>query len=99
MADETITSANSVFTLIIPGVYPNGVQLQGYSAESAWQSDAQEQTESMIGVDGQKASGWVPAIIAQTISLLANSTSRAVINALARARVVQITVDQVDRSV
>ena len=86
MADETITSANSVFTLIIPGVYPNGVQLQGYSAESAWQSDAQEQTESMIGVDGQKASGWVPAIIAQTISLLANSTSRAVINALARAQ-------------
>ena len=80
MADGTITSANSVFILTVPGIYPQGIQLQGYSAERAWQSDAQEQTESQLGVDGQKASGWVPAMVPQTVSLLANSGSRRVFN-------------------
>lgn len=84
MADETITSANSIFILTVPGLYPSGIQLQGYSAERAWQSEAQETTESQIGVDGQKASGWVPAMIQQTVALLANSKSRSVFNNIAR---------------
>lgn len=86
MADGTITSANSVFILTVPGVYPAGVQLQGYSAEKAWSSDNQAQTESQMGVDGKKASGYVPAIVPMTISLLANSKSREVFNNIIRAQ-------------
>ncbi len=86
MDTGTITSANADFILTVPGIYPQGVKLQGYSAERAWQSDAQETTESQIGVDGVKASGWVPAMITQTVSLLANSLSRQVFNNIARAQ-------------
>lgn len=86
MADQTITSANSVFTITVPGIFPAPIQLQGYSAEKAWSTDQQETTESMIGVDGLKASGWVPAMIKQAVSLQANSPSKSVFNAIARAQ-------------
>lgn len=86
MADATITSANSVFTITVPGIFPAPIQLQGYSAEKAWSTDQQETTESMIGVDGLKASGWVPAMIKQAVSLQANSPSKSVFNAIARAQ-------------
>jgi hypothetical protein len=82
----TITSANAVFILTVPGIYPQGVQLQGFSAEKAWSSDAQEMTESQMGVDGIKASGYVPAMVPQTVSLLANSASRQVFNNIANAQ-------------
>lgn len=81
-----ITSANASFTITAPGVFPAPIAIQGFSAEKAWSTDQQEQTESMIGVDGLKASGWVPAMIKQGISLLANSNSRSVFNAIARAQ-------------
>lgn len=84
MSDGTITTANSIFILTVPGLYPSGIQLQGYSAERAWQTEAQELTESQIGVDGQKASGWVPTMVQQTVALLANSKSRTVFNNIAR---------------
>lgn len=86
MAATTITSANSIFILTVPGIYPQGIKLEGYAAERAWNTDAQETTESQIGVDGQKASGWVPAMVSQTVSLLANSKSRQVFNNIARAQ-------------
>lgn len=86
MASETITSANAVFTLTVPGIFPAPIQIQGFSAEKAWSTDQQETTESMIGVDGKKASGWVPAMIKQAVSLMANSPSRSVFNAIARAQ-------------
>ena len=86
MLNGTITSANAIFTITVPGIFPAPIQIQGFSAEKAWSTDNQETTESMIGVDGQKASGWVPAMIKQGISLLANSSSRSVFNAIARAQ-------------
>jgi hypothetical protein len=82
MSDRTITSANAVFTLTVPGIFPAPIQIQGFSAEKAWSTDNQETTESMIGVDGLKASGWVPAMIKQGVSLQANSPSRSIFNAL-----------------
>lgn len=86
MANGTITSANAVITLTVPGLFPAPIQIQGFSAEKAWSTDNQETTESMIGVDGLKASGWVPAMIKQGFSLMANSPSRQIFNAIARAQ-------------
>lgn len=83
----TITSANAVFMLNVPNVFPGGpVQLQGYAADRAWESDAQETTESRIGVDGIKASGWVPSMVKMTVRLLPNSNARSIFNAIARAQ-------------
>jgi hypothetical protein len=82
----TITSANAVFVLTVPSLFPAPIQLQGFSAEKAWSTDNQDTTESLIGVDGQKASGWIPAMIKQSVSLQANSSSRSIFNAIARAQ-------------
>lgn len=83
---STITSANAVVIWTIPGVFPAGIQMQGFSADKAWSTDAQEQTESMMGVDGRKASGRIPAIVPQTYTFMANSPSRSVLNAMKNAQ-------------
>jgi hypothetical protein len=81
----SITAANAVFSLTVPGIFNAPIQIQGYANEKAWSSDAQKVTESRIGVDGVKASGWVPNMIRQTVALLPNSNSRSVFNSIARA--------------
>lgn len=85
MADSTITSANSVFTISVPGLFPAPIQIQGFSAERAWETGKQELTESQMGVDGRKTSGYVPMMVSQTFSLQADSPSKQVFNAIARA--------------
>jgi tail fiber protein gp32 len=85
MADTTITSANSVFSLVVPGLFPAPVQLSGYSTERAWNSDGQDLAETQMGVDGRMAFGYVPAPVRMTISLQADSPSKAIFTAIARA--------------
>lgn len=85
MPSTTITSANAVFSIIVPGLYPSPVQLSGFSAERAWETADLVVTESQMGVDGRKTSGWVPNMIEQTVSLQADSPSKFVFNAIARA--------------
>lgn len=85
MADTTITSANSVFSITIPGLFPAPVQLSGYSVERAWNSDNQDLAETQMGVDGRLAFGYVPAPVNMTISLQADSPSKSVFTTLARA--------------
>jgi hypothetical protein len=85
MSDTTITSANSVFTIIVPGLFPTPVQLQGYSAERAWNTDQQDLAETQMGVDGRMTAGFVPNIVRQTISLQADSPSKVIFNSIARA--------------
>jgi hypothetical protein len=85
MSDTTITSANSVFTISVAGLFPAPVQLSGYSAERAWNSDAQDLAETQMGVDGRQTAGYVPAPVRQTISLQADSPSKAIFQAIARA--------------
>lgn len=85
MADTTITSANSVFTIIVPGLFPVPVLLQGYSAERAWNTDQQDLAETQMGVDGRMTAGYVPNPVKQTISLQADSPSKAIFKAIAAA--------------
>lgn len=75
---SSITSANSVFTLTVPGLYPTPQQLQMYSTDRAWESGAVQLTESMMSVDGKKASGLVYNLVEQTVTLMANSPSKQV---------------------
>jgi hypothetical protein len=86
----SITAANSVVTLAVAGLFPVPQQLQGYSADRAWESGNQELTESYRGVDGFKTAGYVFHDVEQTFTLMADSPSvsifQAIINAMQSAR-------------
>lgn len=90
MSETSITSANSVVTFTVAGLFPTPVQLQGYSADRAWESSNLEITESQRGVDGRKTSGLVLNMQEQTFSLQADSPSKviftSIINAMFAAR-------------
>lgn len=71
----TITAANSVYFLAIAGLYPTPQQLQGFSADAAFDTDASEPAEVVIGVDGRMSAGYVPFLTKQTISIMPDSLS------------------------
>ena len=85
MADTTITSANSVFTIVAAGLFPAPVQLQGYSSDKAVVTDAIDLAEVQMGVDGRMTAGYVPMPTKQTISLQADSPSRSIFTTIAQA--------------
>lgn len=75
MADKTITSANSIFTIAVSGLYNSPVQLQGYAADRAWETEGIEIAETLMGVDGKLSAGYTPQPVTQTIHLQADSAS------------------------
>lgn len=85
MSDTSITSANSVYTITVPGLFPVPQQLQGYAADRAWNTDSLELAEVQMGVDGRMTAGYTPNPVPQTISLQADSPSKAIFNAIANA--------------
>jgi hypothetical protein len=76
--NTTITSANSVVTITVPGLFPTPVQLFGYATEKAWDTAAVVLTETQIGVDGRKTAGLIFNPIKQTYSFQADSPSVAI---------------------
>jgi len=70
----SITSANAVYTISVPGVF-NPVQLQQFSVDEIYGTDAFDAAEVYIGVDGFLAGGFVYSIVMQNISLMADSDS------------------------
>lgn len=83
---STITSANSVFSITVPGLFNTPVQLQGYSADKAWDTAAVVVTETQIGVDGRKTAGLVFNPVKQTFSLQADSPSVNIFEAIYNAQ-------------
>jgi hypothetical protein len=76
MADRrTLTSANSIITLAIAGLYDAPRQLQGFSADAVFDTDQVTSAETMMGVDGKLSAGWVPAVVVTNITLQADSAS------------------------
>ena len=75
MAGQTITSANSVFTLAILDLFPIPQQLSGYSADTAFTTESIDTVEVVMGVDGNMSAGWLPVIKRQTISIMPDSPS------------------------
>ncbi len=70
-----ITSANAIYTIIAPPLYQTPQQIQGWSVAEAFDTEQAEAAEVQIGVDGFVASGWLPRITRQTLTLLAASPS------------------------
>jgi hypothetical protein len=77
----TITSANSQLTLAIGGLYGSPVSIQGYAVDDAFESEAVQQSETLMGVDGVLSGGkvWIP--YKMTIHLQADSPSVAIFDA------------------
>lgn len=61
MADNNITSANSVATLSC-SVIPAGLKFEGYAVNAMWTKDNEETIEARMGADGKASFGWIPAI-------------------------------------
>lgn len=76
-----ITSANSVLTLLVPGVFPAPFNVQGYAADDAFMTDAVDVAETLMGVDGKLSAGYTPFITPFTITLQADSESISVFEA------------------
>jgi hypothetical protein len=74
-AKRTITSANSVFTLVVPDVFPVPQTLAGYAVDDAFDSDDVEASEAMMGVDGLLSAGFTPFITVQKVHFMADSPS------------------------
>jgi hypothetical protein len=72
---KTITSANSVYMLTIPGIYSSPVKLEGFMADAAFANEALELAEIVVGVDGHVSGGFTPNTSDQTISLMPDSPS------------------------
>lgn len=85
MADTTITSANSVFTIVVPSLFPSPVQLYGYASDKAFTTEAVDLAEVQMGVDGRMTAGFVPNPVKQTITLQADSPSKDIFTAMIQA--------------
>lgn len=70
-----ITGANSIFTLSVGTIFPAPIQLQGYAADDAFNTDPLESAELSMGVDGILSGGFVFVPVRQTIALQADSPS------------------------
>jgi hypothetical protein len=81
MAEKSITSANSKFTLTVIGFGLGPHVVQGYSADAAFLFDAVDVAETVMGVDGKMSGGYIPHISPQTITLQADSDSLSIFEA------------------
>ncbi|HWE98823.1 MAG TPA: hypothetical protein VG248_03415 [Caulobacteraceae bacterium] len=74
----SITSANAVFLITIPGVYSSPVQLAAFSADDMFSTEEVEPIELQMGADGVLTGGWVPTMNRMNITFLASSPSNVV---------------------
>jgi hypothetical protein len=81
MALKTITAANALFTLSVPGAGLVEYTLEGYAADAAFATDSLTVAETVMGVDGKMSFGRLPTIKPQSIQLMPDSKSVEFFNA------------------
>lgn len=86
MSDYDITSANSVYTITVPGLYNAPFTLENFAADRAFETEARELAETQMSIDGYLNAGWVPNPVTQTISLAASSDSAVIFEAITLAQ-------------
>jgi hypothetical protein len=87
-----ITSANSIFAITVPGLFPTPIILSGYSADAAWNADNRASAEAQMGVDGRQTGGVIKNPVKQTVHFQADSPSVAVFEAIEQAQDITNTV-------
>lgn len=83
---STITSANAVVTLTVPGLFDVPVRLFGFGPDNAWETASVVTTETQIGVDVRKTAGLVFNPVKHTYSFQADSPSVQVFEAIYAAQ-------------
>lgn len=78
MAEMTITSANAVFTLEVPGLYDTPVTIEGYGTDAAVNVADHAPAQVQMGIDGHLSGGWTPTPKVVTVTLAADSPSRVI---------------------
>lgn len=71
----SITSANAILMISILPIFPVPQQLQEFSADDVFDTDAIESAEVSMGVDGIMTAGFVFVPIKQSYTLQADSPS------------------------
>lgn len=72
---RTLTAANSVILLSIPGVYNVAQQLQGFATDDVFNADNVDIAEAPMGVDGRLSAGFVHTAQKQDYTIQADSDS------------------------
>ena len=83
---KSITAANAIITLAIPGLFPVPQQLQGFAADNIYDAPSQDTVETAMGVDGLLSGGFVYNPTEQTFSLQSDSDSNALFEQWAQAQ-------------
>ena len=81
----TLTASNSVYMLTVIGLFDVPQQLQGWATDDMFDTEAIENVELLMGVDGKLSAGWIPTMKKQTISLQADSDSNLIFDSWATA--------------
>ena len=71
----SITSANAVIMLAVPGVFNAPQALQQFAADDIFTNETIQAAETAMGVDGYLAAGFVFAPVPWAVSLMADSPS------------------------
>jgi hypothetical protein len=71
----TITSANATLSLAINNYFPVPQTIQGFAVDDAFEGEAVQQSETLMGVDGILSAGKVFMPYKMTIHLQADSPS------------------------
>lgn len=74
----SLTSANAIFMLSIPPLYPTPIQIQGFAADNVFGTSPVPSAEISMGVDGKMSAGFVFAPIPMQVNLQADSASNQV---------------------
>ncbi len=82
-----VTSGNAQLVLSVEELYPQGVSLQMFSADSMLNADGFEFVEARKGVDGKMVAGVINNPISISIALEAASPSRAVMETIRDAQI------------
>ena len=72
----TITAANSLFYLTVPGLYDTPVKIEAYGTDAMVNGGDINPVVAEMGVDGHLSFGWVPTSKEVTVTLAADSPSR-----------------------
>ena len=75
MGNMTITAANSLFYLVVPGLYDSPVRIEQFGTDAMVSVAQNNPVVAEKGVDGHTSFGWVPTNKEVTITLAADSPS------------------------
>lgn len=82
----SITSADAIFTIQVPGLYPVPQVIEGFSVDESFMSDDVTMGEAQMGVDGKASFGKVPYLTPLNVTLQADSKSTVVFDNIKAAQ-------------